>query len=372
MLLITPSIVKAVLGFLVVSAYYLVLWRRSVSSDPGPIMTQYEPPRELSPAMLRFIWKERFDDRTFWACVLSMVAKGFARLEEKGSEVFLRLADLHRRDQLAGEESLLADSLFHKRGRGQIVLDLANEDVGIAIWRVSRYFHQAAVGRWFHPNYRSIIVGVAFSLATVFLVASPQSPDEAGALLLGLAAMAPGGYYLFFLLLRIADLLRASRRRASRAVLGRAAIVIALCLPCVAAFLLGGVVLAFSYGPPLLAVTACLVVINVACLLWLRLPTPQGRQLMNEIDGFREFLRSVERFPNDNTIGPAEHAGEYEKYLPYAVALEVEQAWADRFVALQSAFHENETDAGVRPFYLGMWDGEPVEVMIKYTRDFRG
>lgn len=62
---------------------------------------------------------------------------------------------------------------------------------------------------------------------------------------------------------------------------------------------------------------------------------------------------------------PSNHAGVYEKYLPYAVALEVEQAWGDRFVALASTYHENAGLPGAEAFYLGMWNGKPLEIIYK-------
>ena len=58
-------------------------------------------------------------------------------------------------------------------------------------------------------------------------------------------------------------------------------------------------------------------------------------------------------------------SGLYEKYLPYALALEVEQAWGDQFLALASTFHQNAGLAGAESFYLGMWNGKPVEVVYK-------
>jgi hypothetical protein len=33
----------------------------------------------------------------------------------------------------------------------------------------------------------------------------------------------------------------------------------------------------------------------------------------------------------------------------------------DRFIAANSSYHAHEV-AGLHPFYLGMWDGKPLEV----------
>jgi hypothetical protein len=85
----------------------------------------------------------------------------------------------------------------------------------------------------------------------------------------------------------------------------------------------------------------------------------------DKIERFRVFLRSVERFPLDRDEGPGHGAGLYEKYPPYAVALKLEQHWGDRFVALASTVYHNEALIGARSFYLGMWNGKPVAIMIK-------
>jgi hypothetical protein len=209
------------------------------------------------------------------------------------------------------------------------------------------------------------------SLMAVCVAANPQSREHWGALLLGLAVMAPGGYYLLFVLLRLSDLIRAAREHFEIGVLSHLGLLLFLLISCVASFMIGSVVLAVNFSSIVVAVTGLLVTVNVACLLWLRMPTKTGQELLDTSDGFREYLKSVERLPMDKTDAPGSHAGLYEKYLPYAVALEVEQTWSDTFVAVNSNYHEHEV-AGLHPFYLGMWDGKPVEVAFKAKGTGRG
>jgi hypothetical protein len=66
----------------------------------------------------------------------------------------------------------------------------------------------------------------------------------------------------------------------------------------------------------------------------------------------------------DREDAPSDHAGVYEKYLPYAVALEVDQRWSDKLVALASTLHKNEELVQAHSFYLGMWNGKPVEMVF--------
>lgn len=185
-----------------------------------------------------------------------------------------------------------------------------------------------------------------------------------GALVLALAFMAPGGYYALFVLLRIADLVRAAREHFERSVFAHIGLLLFLLVSCLASFMIGSVVIGVNLGSTVVVVTGLLVAVNVFCLLWLRMPTKAGQELLDAIDGFRQFLTSVERLPMDRPDSPSEKSGLYEKYLPYAVALEVEQSWSDRFLAANSTYHEQEFQ-GLSPLYLGMWDGKPVEVAFR-------
>jgi hypothetical protein len=139
----------------------------------------------------------------------------------------------------------------------------------------------------------------------------------------------------------------------------------AMVVPCMAALTLGCVVLGVTFGWQVLLVTTLMVGLDLSFLHLMKAPTAEGRKLLDQIDGFRQFLNSVEKFPMDRLEAPTPTPGIYNKYLPYAVALEVEQAWSDQFLAFTDTVHEREFLPGSCAFYLGMWDGKPVEVVWK-------
>ncbi len=63
----------------------------------------------------------------------------------------------------------------------------------------------------------------------------------------------------------------------------------------------------------------------------LKAPTPYGRKIMDHIEGFKMYLETAERDRFLN-IPAAQITPEiYERNLPYAVALEVDQKWTDNF-----------------------------------------
>jgi len=59
----------------------------------------------------------------------------------------------------------------------------------------------------------------------------------------------------------------------------------------------------------------------------------EGRKLQDHIQGLRQYLGVAEKDDLARMKAPPQTAEEFAKFLPYAVALGVEETWADRFTA---------------------------------------
>jgi hypothetical protein len=356
----------AVTAIVAVFAYYLLAWVVfGWGRQIGTVVPLYDPPRHLSPAMLRYIWKENFDDRTFWAGVLSLVAKGLATLHSGNGAALIRATPLaNKQDKLPDEEEILLEKFVRGHTRKDVPIDMLSSRTALAVRDRAEALRRDAVGRWFTDTRTFVIVGVLLSAGALCLVAGPRYKDQWGALIYGLVIMGPGAFYLFFISQRVWDMLRAARQHCDFAVLRREALLLTMLLPCLAAIISGGVIVGGTFGWHAVAAALFLAAMNAFFFAWIRTPTQEGKQLLTEIEGFRLFLKSVEQLPMQRTEEPTDHAGIYEKYLPYAVALEVEQAWGDRFLALASTYHEH-AGVGAEAFYLGMWNGKPLEILYK-------
>jgi uncharacterized membrane protein YgcG len=63
----------------------------------------------------------------------------------------------------------------------------------------------------------------------------------------------------------------------------------------------------------------------------LKAPTPAGRRLLDELEGFRRYLGFAEK-ERLAILHPPDLTPElYERYLPYALALDVENEWSEQF-----------------------------------------
>jgi uncharacterized membrane protein len=102
-------------------------------------------------------------------------------------------------------------------------------------------------------------------------------------------------------------------------------------LPFVAAEVFVLVMLYKYAGLPVFLIMAAAIGSNTVFYHLLRAPTRAGRQLLDRIEGFKMFLSAVEG-QRMNTMTPPDRTPElFERYLPHALALEVEQKWAEQF-----------------------------------------
>ena len=92
---------------------------------------------------------------------------------------------------------------------------------------------------------------------------------------------------------------------------------------------------------------------------WMYAPTVEGRALMDRIAGFRQYLGITEEERLDTLHPPEKTPDLFERYLPYAIALDVENRWADKFATVLAAAAVAGTAAHTASWYSGdgnLWD----------------
>ena len=113
-------------------------------------------------------------------------------------------------------------------------------------------------------------------------------------------------------------------------------------LPFVGGLVFG--VYAFSETVPYLATAALLAQGVLAYVFYhlLKAPTLAGAKIRDQIDGFKMFLTTAEKDRLEVLHPPNITPEVFEKYLPYAIALDVENEWSRKFEA-------EAAQAGVAP-----------------------
>ena len=85
-------------------------------------------------------------------------------------------------------------------------------------------------------------------------------------------------------------------------------------------------------------------------------PTLRGRKLLDEMMGFSDYLEIAEK-DEMNLRNPPDKTPElFEALLPYALALGVEQAWAEKFASVLAGIRSADGSAWQPSWYHGTWN----------------
>ncbi|NWG45061.1 MAG: DUF2207 domain-containing protein, partial [Alphaproteobacteria bacterium] len=319
-----PVLVGA-LGFLSCLAYYMVVWLRAGRDPPaGTIFPRFAPPEGLSPAAVRFISRMGFDTEAFAAALTNLAVKGHLRIEEEEGGTYRLVKTGGSADGLSPGERQIAGTLLGTRST--IVLAQKNHrTIAQAVEHLKSHLKREYEGRLFRTNTRLMIPGLVLTVLTgVGMAVSGPSPVEA--LFLGLWLL----IWLFGTSTLIGTRISAFR---THSVLALAASIFSMLV--VLPFLLGAVLGLFQFARSAGPIASGLFVLTILLVplfyVLMKAPTRAGRAVMDEIEGFRRFLEITEKERLDALHPPDMTAELFERYLPYAIALDVETRWAQRF-----------------------------------------
>ncbi len=289
----------AMIGLALMLLFCFRRWN-AIGRDPKPgiVIARYDPPAGFSPAALRYIQRMGHDNRAFSADVLSLAVAGFLRIErDKGllkDEWTLVRKTGKRPENLPPSQDALLGKIF-ANGSPLVLKNTNASTMQKAQSAHLKTLDDAYKGKMFNRNGGSI--GWAVAILAVTGVAS---------------------------------------------------------------FVLGG-------GTGVLVIIPVLMLMAIALVVFARLvraPTTEGRKMLDEIEGLKRYLGVAERdelasMPGphgEETAPPVLDAKRYEFLLPYAVALDVEDAWTGKFTLAVGAAAAAAATAGIAWYRGGGMD----------------
>lgn len=282
----------ALAGLLLLLVFCVRRWI-AIGRDPksGIVIARYDPPQDATPAALRFIQRMGHDNRGFSADVLALAVAGFLRIErDKGllkDEWTLVQEPGQDAARLPASQRVLLEKLFANGS------PLVLKNTNASTMQGAQSGHTKALaalydGKMFKLN------GGSSGIAFLILVAT--------------------GVLSFWVA--------------------------------------GG-----SGVPVIIAILMVMVFVLIAFAKLVRAPTPEGRKMLDEIEGLKRYLSVAERDELASMPGPDDgnatarppmlDAKRYEFLLPYAVALEVEDAWTNKFTLAVGAAAAAAATAGI-------------------------
>ena len=330
-----PGSLQAAIGLIVCAFYFLVAWIL-VGRDPakGTIIPRYHPPKGFTPAACRFVMEMDFDDKSFAAALVSMAVKGYLRIEQlEGKEYKLhRLSE--DKSMLSRGEKKIADKLF-AFGRDSIHMKQENHKTfSGAVSALKDSLAADYEGAYFLRN--ATWHGAGFGIAAITVLAAAFTLSTDGFWLMVVAGVAL--YIGAAFLIAGFDHLRMGNTYKAIIHIGG--------VPVGAAVL--ALIYASSEAPELplftVAILACLAVVHTLFQIYIKAPTSDGRRVMDEIEGLKMYMTVAEK-DRLNLLNPPERTtAHFERLLPYALALGVENRWAEQFSDVLSAASKDGTD----------------------------
>ena len=327
---------STILGGVIFSfLYYLGAWFR-VGRDPpkGTIIPLFVPPTGLGPAGMRYVWKQKFDDKGFAASLVGLAVKGRARIVE-----YKKNFSIDRKGDTSQPLTRAEAALYRAMPPGMTLLQQANHRV-VSVMKsavedtLEREFEGVAFVRNLKWFWGGVAISILVLLAGVLLL--PREDAATGIML----SIWSGGWWGILLIISWAMV---KGFFAARGILAKIGSIFSLffllpffvvgALPSAVTFLRGS-------SPGLYAFAGGAVLLVVMAFLFHKLlpaPTLAGRQLLDQIEGFRMYMKTAEE-ERLKVLHPPEKTPElFERYLPFALALDCENEWNAKFATVLAA-----------------------------------
>jgi hypothetical protein len=310
--------------------YYGVLWI-AVGQDPKPgtILPQYGPPEAMSPGAVRYLVTTGSDGRSFAAVLVQLAHRGFVCVEPRPPKYLVRREPNPPANpsSLAPEEAQVLRILFSDGP--EVLLDPTQGPLlSVYVAAIQKALVARMEGKYFTRNAGWIILAILATILFFFVIAfAARGKDTSGLLFLS--------WWFLFVTMTVGFIARVSLfaawRGASRAHTGYGmALLGTLAL---AVFMSVCVWIAYHITTKVSPAYAFTLVGMVAAHLIfapaLRRITPECRKALDHIEGFRSFLNKVEQDRLNRLRLPDDELRAADGFLPYAIALEIKEAWGD-------------------------------------------
>ena len=359
-------LVLGVIGLLGVLIFYLLAWH-AVGRDPpkGTIIPLFHPPSGISPTLAGYVrdygWRGGW--RKFTAAALSLAVKGLLVFDDSGKHIILVRTDRDKPEERLppGENSLLR--WVEGRG-GRVVINEANgKSLASEFTSFKSSVENESRNRFFRRNLGYFVVGVVLTAASIAIVLFFGGLRDADfGLLVGTVFV---GVWLGVFVIPIVRAVFITRSVKSIVTVGFAIAVLAI-IGIGFASVIGQVVRALptdfgwtlldgllNHGFPLVLIGG-FAAMNGLFYYLLRAPTAAGRVVMDQIEGLELYIRTAESNRLNLAGAPDLNATQFERILPYAVALNAEKPWSEAFA---TAFTRANPGQDVAVAYTPAWHG---------------
>jgi hypothetical protein len=345
-----PLIANSLRAMLFIAIIYLLFWFKW-GRDPkrGVIRPMFTPPENLSPAGVRYILKQAYDDVAFTCGVVGLATKGAITIDKPHGTYTLIQTDAAATAE-TDDESALRKALF-----------IADKSVRVhavdgSIFDAARRDHYESLRKLFEGTFvlENRWLGLVGLVGLVVGIFTTLHGDRAlFATAFGLSFFTMVGEMIVWLrLIRIAP----------RNVLIFGGSIAGLIPTLLYLRFIGS-----EYSWYVCAALLFMIIASMIFIFVMKRPTVEGRKILDEIEGFRLFLTASKEELLGMSDTPADTPQLFEKHLAYALALDVAGPWSGRFATPL----KNVTGSYSPQWYHGdAWDNDYFEFSRRLRHSF--
>jgi hypothetical protein len=319
--------------------YYLIALLLVGKELPqGTIVAKYESPANMSPAEMRYLLNGSTDRKTVSAVLVHLAAKKLITIQPENGDYRITLLVEEAPKDVAPEEAAAMRALaeIHSfadpnskscKGGSFLLRPTGNQHISLLGSVIAGSVNARVEKTYFSRNLRYSAPAFALSFLAVLAMAGRYGNFRDGVMFLAAWFMFCSFIIGLIVVVSFAPALRdAIRGRVDLRNVGIATVPLLMFV----------VVLGFvdtkiaKLSNPAFAYTLVAVALtNVGFSISLKRLKPAGRQRMDEVLGFRQFLSTVELDRMDRMNNPHTTPALMNDYLAYAIALDLKEAWGD-------------------------------------------
>ncbi|MDR2426463.1 MAG: DUF2207 domain-containing protein [Endomicrobium sp.] len=307
-------IISAGIILCIILIVYLILSWLAVGKDPNDvIVTEFSPPKNISPAFIRCLWNRKTDKKMFATALVSLAMKNKIEISEEKNflkkTVMLKLKDKNTIG-LPEEEKAVIQTLFYKSSDFHIS-SLNWHTLSMCMSYIETNFKNR-MQKYIASNRKYIFpaVIILILLQLLFVLLGENMP----------IFIFMNVHYSIFMLVFV----NLPKNKIFKA------IVFIVINSVYSVFFLS---IGKDAGITALAVQGCFLLSFWGLLIYVNIIdnlTPQGRELFKHIKGFYRYMTIAEEHRVALSV-PVDDERIFADYMPYALAFDMENKWMKRF-----------------------------------------
>ncbi len=347
----------AVILFFVVSYFVFQTWEK-VGKDPelGSVMPMFKPPENIDPVFMRYIYKLKdsyVDARTLSAIFVYLATKGYIKiLEPKKGKFKIQLVKWP--ENIDSWEYKFLKAVLEDNSEVELNRDVSTGAKLVKATNVLQQRVKGASKAYYKSNIlQSIKYGVIYVFALMFssVVAYFRMEIGANQFFMFFWGILFVGVWMFLIFAGIKYWLKPRNPIKITIIFG---IITTIILILLNQSIVWGVISG-------LYLFAIMFVSDIMPAY-----TDKGMRLYRDVLGFKSYIETAEK-DRLNVLNPPELTPElFEKYLPFAIALEVEHKWAKKFEKVFKRLQE-QGEKYLTDWYDGVYNMTLVDKLNKFS-----